>query len=262
MKLRRLETGEKLQKTKPGFFDNVVRHSFSLSVSVSIWRRFGLAENPGLAYCQAAYHDSVAVLAAAPHFLSRGNVAVAGQGNTEFLSEGGNIVPAGLAPELFSGGSGVKGYEIKAFFLKAAAKAYQVFKIVGKAGTQFDAEPAMSFGPEPADKRPGSVYIGHPAYTCAGSPYSRGGTAHIYINPQTFPPIQQDNGTEKLIRISANDLVDQFFRARAVVGVPFLKRPPIYKSAGADHFGKVFVSAAETFNQFPQGPVAQFRHGS
>ncbi|GHV18143.1 hypothetical protein FACS189493_7060 [Spirochaetia bacterium] len=48
--------------------------------------------------------------------------------------------------------------------------------------------------------------------------------------------------------------------ATAGLNVNALRNKKIAKQPRPDHLGKVFVTKAEAFDQFPEGPVAQFRH--
>jgi hypothetical protein len=166
--------------------------------------------------------------------------------------------------ELFPGGPGVEGDELDSLFLKAAAETRQIVKIISKTEAQFDAEAAAGLLPGPADEGGGLINIRHPADARAGAGYDIGGTAHVNVDAQAVLLVQQAHGPDKLVRAAANDLVDQFFRAGAVVNVPPLKGAAIDKSSGAYHFRKVFgwgtafltTGGLETFNQFPQSPVA------
>ena len=144
MKFRWLVAGKEFQEAEAGFFDKGVCHLDSILGS-------GFGKDPGAADGQAAYHYPVAVRGAAEHFLRGGYVAIADQGDCQFLSECGDIAPAGPSLEFFPGGSGVKGNKLNTLLFKTVAKAYEVVKVIVRAGAQLDAEATACQGPKPPD---------------------------------------------------------------------------------------------------------------
>jgi hypothetical protein len=82
-----------------------------------------LGENPGLADCCPAYHNSVAGAGRpAVKFFCIGNVPVSGDRNFHFALQCADIFPTGEALEFLHNCPGMQGNQIHSFIFKATAK--------------------------------------------------------------------------------------------------------------------------------------------
>jgi hypothetical protein len=155
----------------------------------------------------------------------------------------------------------VQSDKIHPFILKAAAEFHQAVKVRLLTQAEFYAKAFLGMTPNQSDKGGGFIGIGHPADAGAKADYGRGGASHVKINPGAFLPVQEGGRRRDLAGIGAYKLVDHAGGTGTGVNVIGFKGTAAYKGSGADHLGKIFIAAAETFNQFPERPVAQFRHG-
>jgi hypothetical protein len=159
-----------------------------------------------------------------------------------------HIFPAGRTLKLFTGRSGMKGNHIDPDRFKAFTKTKEFLRVQLKTKPDlYTQSPTPHLFADLVYHIPCRFRMGHPPYPGTSLLDFRRGTAHVDIDPLTFPPIEQGRGPGQGLGIRANQLVDYLRGNGLPIDIEFFVGASGKQSGGTDHFGKILITPTKAF---------------